>query len=124
MGGCDEGQVKITDAYNLSARHIIHAVSPIWREGTDGEEQRLALCYRNCFDLIKNYGHRTAAFPSLGTGGHGWPAKRAARIALTETVDFLKLNDVIEKVMIVCFEDESCNAYLAAAHDLDITSIS
>jgi len=103
LGGCATGQAKITKGYRLPARFVIHTVGPVWRDGNHGEEELLASCYRSCFALVLRHQIRTLAFPSISTGAYGFPMERAARIAVTETKHFLVQNDVVEKVLLVCF---------------------
>ena len=68
LGGCNTGQAKITNGYNLKAKFIIHTVGPVWRDGTNGEPQLLASCYRNCLQLSVENKIQTIAFPSISTG--------------------------------------------------------
>jgi O-acetyl-ADP-ribose deacetylase (regulator of RNase III) len=117
LGGCESGDAKITKAYQLPARHVIHAVGPVWYGGYDGEEELLARCYERCFALVEEYGHRTVAFPSIGTGAHAFPVERAARIALRAIVSFLKRQPFIEKVTVVCFDDTTHESYLSALRE-------
>lgn len=107
LGGCATGHAKITRGYWLPARWIIHTVGPVWRDGRHGEDELLASCYRSCFSLAEQHGIRTIAFPSISTGAYGFPMERAARIAVRETTAFLKRNEVVEKVRLVCFGSAS-----------------
>jgi O-acetyl-ADP-ribose deacetylase (regulator of RNase III) len=117
LGGCESGDAKITHAYRLPARHVIHAVGPVWYGGYDGEEELLARCYERCFALVEQYGHKTVAFPSIGTGAHGFPIERATRIALSAAIRFLRRKPLFEKVTIVCYDDETHQAYLSALRE-------
>ena len=103
LGGCPTGDARITHGYNLPARWVIHTVGPVWRDGTRGEDESLASCYRSCFELAKQKGIRTMAFPSISTGAYGFPMERAARIAVSETRLALERNPSLEKVLLVCF---------------------
>jgi O-acetyl-ADP-ribose deacetylase (regulator of RNase III) len=114
LGGCASGEAKITKAYQLSARHVIHAVGPIWYGGADREDEVLSRCYESCFKLVEQYGHRTIAFPSIGTGAHGFPLERAAPIALAAIAGFLKRNTTVEKITVVCFDRTTYRGYLKA----------
>ncbi len=118
LGGCEEGDAKLTGGYRLPARHVIHAVAPVWRRGYDGEEARLAGCYRRCFELAENQGCRTIAFPSLGTGGHGCPEAWAARIAVREIAGGLKRDLAIERATVVCYDGATFECYRAALREL------
>lgn len=82
LGGCETGSAKITDGHGLPARHVIHAVGPVWRGGGDGEDAALASCYRNAMALARVADCRSVAFPAISTGIYGFPAERAARIAV------------------------------------------
>jgi O-acetyl-ADP-ribose deacetylase len=103
LGGCPTGQAKITRAYRLPAKWVIHTVGPVWRGGEHGEDELLAGCYRSCFALVEQHGIRTVAFPSISTGAYGFPLERAARIAASETKKFLERNQTVERVILVCF---------------------
>ena len=118
LGGCASGDAKITGAYRLSARHVIHAVGPIWYGGVDREDDVLARCYQRCLDIVEQYGHKTVAFPSIGTGAHGFPLERAAAIALRTITNFLMRNAIVEKVTIACYDRATYNAYLVAYREL------
>jgi O-acetyl-ADP-ribose deacetylase (regulator of RNase III) len=111
LGGCEEGDAKLTGGYRLPSRHVIHAVAPIWRRGYDGEEARLAGCYRKCFELAESQGCRTIAFPSLGTGGHGCPDAWAAAIAVREIAGGLGRTLAVERVTVVCYDRETFECY-------------
>jgi O-acetyl-ADP-ribose deacetylase (regulator of RNase III) len=85
LGGCPTGQARITRGYRLPAKWVIHTVGPVWRDGSHGEDELLANCYRSSFALVEQHGIRTVAFPSISTGAYGFPMERAAQIAVTET---------------------------------------
>src|SRR3989442_4209991 len=72
LGGCATGQAKIPKGYRLPAKWVIHTVGPIWRDGSRGEDQLLANCYRTCFALVEQHGMRRVAFPSISTGAYGF----------------------------------------------------
>ena len=104
LRGCATGQAKITKAYGLRARWIIHTVGPVWRDGEHGEDALLASCYRSCFALAREYGITTIAFPSISTGAYGFPIDRAARIALRAAATALRENPALQCVVLVCFD--------------------
>ena len=114
LGGCATGQAKITKGYRLPARWVIHTVGPVWRDGSHGEEELLASCYRNCFALAEQHGLRTIAFPSISTGAYGFPMDKAARIAVRATKRFLTGNASIERVRLVCFGKSACAIHAQA----------
>ena len=103
LGGCATGQAKITRGYKLPAKWVIHTVGPVWQDGSHGEDELLASCYRNCFALMEQHGIKTVAFPAISTGIYGFPLDRAAQIAVRESKSFLERNQSAENVMLVCF---------------------
>ena len=82
LGGCRTGESKMTDAYRLPCRKIIHTVGPVWHGGNNGEPELLASCYSTALKLAEDSGMRTVAFPCISTGVYGYPQEDAARIAL------------------------------------------
>jgi O-acetyl-ADP-ribose deacetylase (regulator of RNase III) len=114
-GGCPTGDAKITKGHRLPAKFVIHAVGPIWQGGKAGEPELLKSCYRSCFRLAVAHDLHTIAFPSISTGAYHYPVEKACRIALTEAADFLAGNKTIERVIFVCFDAATLQAYLTAA---------
>jgi len=104
---CDTGEAKITPGYNLPAHWVIHTVGPVWKGGSQGEEQLLAQCYRSCLELAVQYSIRTIAFPAIGIGALGFPVERAAEVAFQETSRFLLSNSSIGTVIFVCFDEHT-----------------
>ena len=82
LGGCNTGQAKITYGYNLKIKFVIHTVGPVWRDGTNGEPQLLASCYRHCLQLADANQIQTIVFPSISTVVYGYPIVQASQIAL------------------------------------------
>ena len=111
LGGCSTGQAKITNGYNLKAKFVIHTVGPVWRDGTNGEPQLLASCYRNCLQLAVENKIQTIAFPSISTGVYGYPIMQASQIAVREVRNFLVNNTLIKQVSFVCFSSEDLYVY-------------
>ncbi len=111
LGGCNTGQAKITKGYNLKAKFVIHTVGPVWRDGTNGEPQLLASCYRNCLQLAVENKIQTIAFPSISTGVYGYPIMQASQIAVREVRNFLVNNTLIKQVSFVCFSSEDLYVY-------------
>ena len=118
LGGCEVGDAKLTGAYDLPARWVIHTAGPIWRGGSADEDALLASCYRNSLALAEQHGARTIAFPSISTGIYGFPAARAARIAVSETVGFLRRHDEPETVVFVCFGGDAFDCHSQAVADI------
>ncbi|HJZ60579.1 MAG TPA: O-acetyl-ADP-ribose deacetylase [Miltoncostaeaceae bacterium] len=114
LGGCPTGEARITAGHALPARHVIHAVGPVWRGGQDGEPEALASCYRASLELAAWHGLRTIAFPAISCGAYGYPHDAAATVAVGETRRFLGADATIERVTFVCFEPDVHAAYAAA----------
>jgi O-acetyl-ADP-ribose deacetylase len=112
---CPTGEARITLGYDLPARHIIHAVGPVWRDGRHGEDELLSNCYLNSLDLASRNGLRTIAFPAISTGVYGFPLERAARIAVRTIAGFLDDHPAaIDRVLLVCFGPDARIAFDAA----------
>jgi O-acetyl-ADP-ribose deacetylase len=114
LDGCKTGDAKITMAYYLPAKYVIHTVGPVWKGGSHGEAALLANCYQRTLELAVGHDVKTIAFPSISTGAYGYPVEQASAIAVNTIQDFLKDNESIEKVLIVCFSQEVFDAYKLA----------
>ena len=111
LGGCEPSEAKLTRGCRLPARFVIHTVGPVWTGGNRGEPQTLANCYRNSLQLAVENGIRTIAFPAISCGAYRYPIRKASRIALETTKDFLGANDKIDKVFFVLWSEEIYEAY-------------
>jgi len=111
LGGCETGQAKITGGHALPARHVIHAVGPIWRGGTHDEDALLASCYRSSLALLCAHGLTSIAFPAISTGIYSFPMERATRIAVATVREVLAREPGIEKVIFCCFSDRNRQIY-------------
>lgn len=112
LHGCETGQAKLTNAYSLPCKYIIHTVGPVWRGGQHGEPEKLADCYRNSLKVAVAKNIRTIAFPSISTGVYGYPVEKAARIAVKTVREFLKENPgKLDLVMWVLFDPNTEAAY-------------
>lgn len=89
LGGCATGDAKLTAGFDLVARHVIHAVGPVWRGGAADEDAQLRSCYRRALEIASKAGLRHIAFPGISTGVYGFPADRAAEIAVRAIIDVL-----------------------------------
>lgn len=115
LRGCKTGEAKITLGYRLPAKWVIHTVGPVWRGGGSDEDRLLAACYRRCLELASKNGVRTIAFPSISTGAYGFPADRAAGIAIGEIKRFLETEAGLDKVLLVCYDENTYRRYLEKA---------
>ncbi len=111
LNGCDTGDAKITNGYNLPAKYVIHTVGPVWRDGGRNEEQLLGSCYRRCLALAEEYDLKSIAFPAISCGAFGFPLDRAAVVALAEIRRFLETNTTLERLLVVCFDEDVYDAY-------------
>jgi O-acetyl-ADP-ribose deacetylase (regulator of RNase III) len=111
LGGCKTGEAKITPGFKLSAKFIIHTVGPVWYGGKNDEDDLLTNCYHNSLKLAVENGIKIIAFPAISTGVYRFPLERATKIAVNETNKFLKKYKQIEKVIFVCFDDETYQVY-------------
>lgn len=118
LNGCPTGEAKITSGYRLPAKYVIHTVGPIWNGGVSGEDGMLAKCYRNSLKVAVKNDVRTIAFPSISTGAYGFPVGRAAKIAMREIAGFLEENENIEKVLMVCFNEDAFRSYSNALDEV------
>ena len=112
LGGCKTGQAKITKGYSLPAKHVIHAVGPIWRDGNQNEPEDLANAYQNSLILAKQHNLKSIAFPAISTGIYGFPKELAAKIAVTKSIEFLETESHEINHLIFCCFDEDSATYL------------
>lgn len=110
--GCEPGDAKITAGYNLPAKHVIHAVGPRWRGGDAGEEALLESAYRRSLEVLVDNGLTSIAFPAISTGIFGFPAERAAVIAVDTVKGFLAKNPHVD-VRFCCRGDANLALYRA-----------
>ncbi len=111
LGGCNTGEAKITRGYNLPARFIIHTVGPVWGVGDRHEAEFLASCYRESLAQATIHDCKTVAFPNISTGVYHFPKELAADIAIREVRKYLAENNIPEKVIFVCFDEENYSIY-------------
>ena len=119
LGGCKTGQAKLTKAYNLPCKYIIHTVGPVWNGGSRNEEELLASCYFNSMQVALNHGIRKIAFPSIATGIYHFPVDKAAQIAIRTVASFLSEHkedfDLVEWVL---FDENTEKVYEAEVDKL------
>ena len=108
LGSCATGDAKVTGAFDLPARHVIHTVGPVWKGGDSGEPKLLETCYRRCMALAREHGARSIAFPAISTGAYGFPRERAAAIA---TAVMREHETRFDRVIACCFSSEDGALY-------------
>lgn len=108
---CAEGDAKITGAYDLAARHVIHTVGPIWEGGDFGEPDRLRSCYLNSLRLASEHQARTIAFPCIATGAHEFPSALACEIAVNTVSAWLDQHPLPQSVIFCCYEQLDFELY-------------
>ena len=111
LNGCNTGEAKLTKAYKLPCKYVIHTVGPVWRGGLSNEEKLLAFCYENSLRLAADNNIKTIAFPNISTGVYGFPKQLAAMVAVDTVKKFINMNPFIEKIFFVCFDDENFKLY-------------
>ena len=117
LGGCETGNAKITRGYRLPAKHVIHAVGPVWNGGGRGEDELLASCYRRAVELCRANSLASIAFPAISTGVYRFPADRAAGIAVKTVAEALPSAPSLTRVIFCCFSPDS-----ARLHERAMTS--
>ena len=120
LGGCETGDAKITKGYNLPARHVIHTVGPVWKDGQHGEPALLESAYRRCFDVAHQHGLKSIAFPAVSAGVYGYPMREAALIALSAAQAAVGEYPELERVIFVQFNAPAQQVYREAAARLGI----
>jgi O-acetyl-ADP-ribose deacetylase len=121
LGGCDTGSAKITHGYRLKAKHVIHAVGPVWGGGKKGEEDLLASCYRTALVLAAERSASSIAFPAISTGVYRFPPERAARIAVgTVAAEIAHAPRGITRVVFCCFSPDSAEHHTQAFAELGL----
>jgi O-acetyl-ADP-ribose deacetylase (regulator of RNase III) len=118
LNGCETGGAKITRGYRLPARHVIHAVGPVWQGGSRGEDEALASCYARSVELGQSHGLASIAFPAISTGVYRFPADRAAGIAASTSVAALAAAPAVTRIIFCCFSEESAALHSRAMADL------
>jgi O-acetyl-ADP-ribose deacetylase len=121
LGGCDTGGAKITAGYKLPAKHVIHAVGPVWGGDKEEKDRLLSSCYRNALALAAERKLSSIAFPAISTGVYAFPPDRAARVAIGTVVSEISAKPRgIERVIFCCFSDAAAQCHLAAFTELGL----
>ncbi len=111
LGGCMAGDAKLTKGYRLPAKHVIHTVGPVWRDGLHDEAALLASCYRRSLEVAAANGIQSIAFPCISTGVYGYPLKPAAKIAVATVREALRGHIGIEEVVFCCYSADALGVY-------------
>jgi O-acetyl-ADP-ribose deacetylase (regulator of RNase III) len=114
LGGCAPGDAKATTSGNLPARHVIHAVGPVWHGGAEGEAELLGSCHRRAIELAAELECTSVAFPAISTGAYGYPIELAAPVAIAATQDALAAHPSVELARFVFRDAETLAPYRAA----------
>ena len=122
LGGCETGDAKITKGYKLPARHVIHTVGPVWKDGRHGEPALLESAYRRCFEVAHLHGLKSIAFPAISAGVYGYPMREAAAIALSAAQAAIRDYPEMERVIFVPFSEGAQQVYREAAEKLGVTA--
>lgn len=111
LKGCATGDAKITKAWMLPSKYVIHAVGPVWTDGLHDEAQLLMSCYKRSLEIAVKHSLKSIAFPCISTGVYRFPKEKAAIIALETIQDFLRNNKQIDKVILCTFDEENYQLY-------------
>ncbi len=111
IGHCPTGQARITKGHALPARHVIHTVGPVYKNGTSGEPEALASCYRESLQLAEAHNLETVAFPAISTGIYGYPKPEACRIAVETVLGWLQDHEKPRRVTFCCFSEGDAAHY-------------
>jgi O-acetyl-ADP-ribose deacetylase (regulator of RNase III) len=111
IGGCETGDAKITGAGRLTAKHVIHAVGPVWRGGANGEPERLASCYRRAIELAADNGCARVAFPAISAGVYRYPMDQAAAVAIAATSAAMAEHPEVAQARFWLFDQRAYDAF-------------
>lgn len=114
IGSCPTGSAVITTGGSLKARHVIHTVGPIYRDGSHGEPDLLRSAYLSSLNLALENGLKSVSFPSISTGAYGYPIEEASKIAVSAVIEFIRQNKGLDLVRFVLFSDNDLTTYSRA----------
>jgi len=118
IGSLPAGQAVITTGGRLTAKHVIHTVGPVYRDGESGEAEKLASCHRESIRLADQHAIKSLSFPAISTGAFGYPSSEAATIAISSTVEALASTNHVSRVRFVLFDVATLRTYTRAAEQL------
>jgi O-acetyl-ADP-ribose deacetylase (regulator of RNase III) len=110
IGGCPTGGARITKGYNLFAKYVIHTVGPVYKKGANNS-RLLTLCYKNSLDLASEHNITSIAFPAISCGVYGYPIREACKIAVNTSIDFLKTDKILHKIIFILFSSSDHKVY-------------
>lgn len=111
LGGAETGEVKITKGYDLPAKYVLHAVGPVYKDGTKNEAELLASCYRNALKLADEYNLQSVAFSAISTGVYGYPIEEATDIAVSAVLQDLSDLSSVNEIIFVVFDQKTEKIY-------------
>ena len=117
LGGCPTGEARITKGYNLKARYVIHTVGPVYSNKPQ-DQTLLTGCYQHSLKLAAGHNLRSIAFPAISCGVYGYPIADACRIAVNTTINFLKTDGSLAKVIFMLFSRNDLKVYEDYLHSL------
>ena len=117
LGGCPTGQVKMTPAFKLPAKAVLHAVGPVWQGGLHQEAELLASCYRHSMRIVTEQRFVSVAFPAISCGVYGYPLSQAVDIAVREVKKGLAANPQLQQVIFCCFDEVAEALYQTALNE-------
>ncbi len=120
IGHCGVGEARITNGYDLTAKHVIHTVGPIWHGGREYEDQYLFNCYKKSLLLATHHQIKSIAFPNISTGIYGYPKEQAAQIAIAAVKSHQKSPRKLEDVIFCCFDEENYQIYNSLLEDTNV----
>jgi O-acetyl-ADP-ribose deacetylase (regulator of RNase III) len=121
LGRCPTGSAKLTGGYALPAKHVIHAVGPVWSGGDRDEDALLASCYRVSLALAAERGLHSIAFPAISTGIYRFPPDRASRVAVSTVVSEIREpSSQLERVVFCCFSQSAAEHHREACRELGL----
>ena len=111
LGGCPTGEARLTGGYSLTARHVIHAVGPVYKDGQSGEPELLRSCYRESLRLASEAGLGSVAFPCISAGVYGYPKPAACREAITAVTEWLSMHELPRSIVFCCYGSGDAELY-------------